>query len=83
MLLYKNYYNTNISKLVKLASFDLDHTLIRPASGNVFPKNLNDWELMPFQSIKSKLEKLSQDHLVTIFSNQKKTAHQNIVTTNL
>lgn len=76
MLLYKNYYNTNISKLVKLASFDLDHTLIRPASGNVFPKNLNDWELMPFQSIKSKLEKLSQDHLVTIFSNQKKTAHQ-------
>jgi len=75
MLLYRNYYTANISNLVKMASFDLDHTLIRPKSGNVFPKNLNDWELMPF-SIKSKLEKLSSDHLITIFSNQKKTHHQ-------
>ena len=75
MLLYRNYYTANISNLVKMASFDLDHTLIRPKSGNIFPKNLNDWELMPF-SIKSKLEKLSSDHLITIFSNQKRTYHQ-------
>jgi len=61
--------------MVKMASFDLDHTLIRPKSGNIFPKNLNDWELMPY-SIKSKLEKLSDDHLITIFSNQKRTSHQ-------
>jgi len=76
MLLYKNYYTANISKMVKMASFDLDHTIIRPKSGNVFPKNLNDWELMPFSSIKSKLEKLSSDHLIAIFSNQKKTPRQ-------
>ena len=75
MILYKNYYTSNISKMVKLASFDLDHTLIRPKFGNVFPKNLNDWEFMPFP-IKSKLDKLSSDHLVVIFSNQKKTFHQ-------
>jgi bifunctional polynucleotide phosphatase/kinase len=59
----------------KMASFDLDHTLIRPKSGNIFPKNLNDWELIPY-SIKSKLEKLSYDHLIVIFSNQKRTSHQ-------
>lgn len=76
MLLYKNYYTSNISKMVKMASFDLDHTLIRPKSGNVFPKNLNDWEFMPFQTIKTKLEKLSLDHLFVIFSNQKRTFHQ-------
>jgi bifunctional polynucleotide phosphatase/kinase len=76
MIIYKNYYTANISKMDKIASFDLDHTLIRPKSGNIFPKNLNDWEFMPFPTLKTKLEKLSSDHLVVIFSNQKKTFHQ-------
>lgn len=27
--------------------FDLDHTLIRPKSGETFPKDLDDWEFLP------------------------------------
>ena len=26
---------------------DLDHTLIKPSSGNVFPETLDDWEFIP------------------------------------
>ena len=36
------YYYSNPKTIQKLAGFDLDHTLIKPKSGNVFPKDAND-----------------------------------------
>ena len=29
-----------------MAVFDMDHTIITTKSGNVFPKDINDWEVM-------------------------------------
>jgi bifunctional polynucleotide phosphatase/kinase len=55
-----------------MAGFDLDYTIIKTKSGNVFPKNKNDWELLNDQ-IKSKLVELSKnpEFIIVIFSNQK------------
>jgi len=72
-LIIKNYYNNlDLTKKYKMASFDLDYTLIKTKSGNIFPKNKNDWLLLNDQ-IKPKLLELSNDleYIIIIFSNQK------------
>jgi bifunctional polynucleotide phosphatase/kinase len=74
MTLFKNYYGDMLNSLSKdsmyFAGFDLDHTIIRPKSKNVFPKNLDDWRLL-YDITKQKLEKLKNSHIIIIFSNQK------------
>ena len=72
-LLFKNYYpkNQNNKQPVILAGFDLDHTIIKPKSGNIFPKNNDDWILWN-PIVKNKLQELNDNHLIVIFSNQKK-----------
>jgi bifunctional polynucleotide phosphatase/kinase len=72
-LLYKNYYPKIITDTkYNLYSFDLDHTIILPRSGNVFPKDNNDWKLWD-PIVKTKLMELNKDNnnLIVIFSNQK------------
>ncbi len=72
-LIFINYYtNLDINKKYYMAGFDLDYTIIKTRSGNVFPKDKNDWELLN-DKIKSTLTKLSNDpdYLIVIFSNQK------------
>ena len=71
-LLIKNYYLSLDQSCYYLAGFDLDYTLIKTKSGNVFPKNKNDWELLNDQ-IKPKLTELSKNNkiIIVIFSNQK------------
>ena len=62
--------NTNI----KVASFDLDGTLIKTASGNRFAKDTNDWKLYLDKpsKLKEKLKGLyNQGFHIVIFSNQK------------
>ena len=45
-ILYKNYYpDINLDKYI-LTSFDLDNTIIKTKSGNVYPKDIYDWELL-------------------------------------
>lgn len=62
-----NYYNNN--KLSsKIAGFDLDWTIIKTKSGNVFPTSKNDWQFL-FEEIPEKLKSLS-DYTIVIFSNQ-------------
>ena len=39
----------------KIASFDLDHTLIRPNNNRVHPKNIDDFELV-FENVVDKLK---------------------------
>ena len=59
-LIIKNYYNNlDLTKKYKMASFDLDYTLIKTKSGNIFPKNKNDWLLLNDQ-IKPKLLELAK-----------------------
>lgn len=52
-----------------IAGFDLDHTLIKPKSGNKFPKDHNDWILL--EGVKKKLEDLHSDgYKIVVFTNQ-------------
>jgi len=72
-LVIKNYYdNLDLTKKYKMAGFDLDYTIIKTKSGNIFPKNKDDWLLLNDQ-IKPKLLELSNDleYIIVIFSNQK------------
>jgi bifunctional polynucleotide phosphatase/kinase len=72
-ILYKNYYPKLITDdRYILASFDLDHTIIVPKSGNVFPKDIDDWKLWN-PIVLTKLQELNKDknNLIVIFSNQK------------
>jgi bifunctional polynucleotide phosphatase/kinase len=57
-------------KYSKIAAFDLDHTLIRPKSGNVHPKDENDWQWL-YPNTKKILEHLYKNrYTICIFSNQ-------------
>lgn len=54
----------------KVASFDMDGTLINPKSGAKFPKNRSDWVWF-HDSVVPKLRKLHSDgHRIVIFTNQ-------------
>ena len=64
-------FNDVKNKSNKIASFDLDSTLIRTKSGNVFPKNEHDWILK--ENVKEKLQELNKNNYqIIIFTNQSK-----------
>jgi bifunctional polynucleotide phosphatase/kinase len=72
-LIIRNFYdNLDLTKKYKMAGFDLDYTLIKTKSGNIFPKDKNDWLLLNDQ-IKPKLLELAKnpEYILVIFSNQK------------
>ena len=63
-------YIENGSKYLKIAGFDLDHTLIKSKNGKVHPKDKEDYELC-FPNIKEKLKKLNENkYRIVIFTNQ-------------
>ena len=76
----KNMFNFNIydtvyyinkfdKKNLKLACFDLDHTLIKPIGNRKLPKDSNDYEYI--KNVKETLVKLQDDNYhIIIFSNQ-------------
>jgi bifunctional polynucleotide phosphatase/kinase len=52
-----------------IAGFDLDHTLIKPKSGNKFPKDYNDWIIL--ENVKKKLNDLyEKGYKIVVFTNQ-------------
>lgn len=54
----------------KIASYDMDNTIIKTVSGNVFPKNIDDWQLN-YQSIPKKMRSLYDNGFkIVIFTNQ-------------
>lgn len=54
-----------------IAAFDLDYTLIKPKSGNKFPKNKDDWMFIN-DKIKLYLNTLNtNNYSIVIFTNQK------------
>ena len=59
----------------KIASFDLDHTSIKPKSGKKFPQNQDDWMIL--QGVQEKLQQLFKDNYkIVIFTNQGGKAFQ-------
>ena len=60
-LIYLNYYPTiNTTKKYYIAGFDLDWTVIKTKSGNVFPKDKWDWELWN-EKVLTKFKELAGD----------------------
>lgn len=52
-----------------IAAFDLDHTLIKTKSGNKFPKDYQDWIIIP--GVKEKLNEFyEKDYKIVVFTNQ-------------
>ncbi|XP_017780392.1 PREDICTED: bifunctional polynucleotide phosphatase/kinase [Nicrophorus vespilloides] len=64
------YIPENIKETSKVASFDLDGTLIKTKSGKRFPVDENDWVLL-FPNITEKLKEISEDFKLVLFTNQR------------
>lgn len=68
-LIYKLKLN-DVKKNIKIASFDLDHTLIRPQNKKTFAKSVDDFELV-FPNVIEKLNELkNNNYTIIVFSNQ-------------
>ncbi|XP_034485355.1 uncharacterized protein F21D5.5 [Drosophila innubila] len=54
----------------KIAGYDMDGTIIKTKSGNVFPKNTEDWQII-FPEVPEKLQRLHKDGFkICFFTNQ-------------
>jgi bifunctional polynucleotide phosphatase/kinase len=69
--LYKNYViiDTGTNGSSKISAFDLDHTLIKTKSGNVHPKDIEDWVSYPGSIIKIK-DLYNDGFKIVVFTNQ-------------
>lgn len=55
----------------KIAGYDMDGTLITTQSGNVFPRDHNDWKLL-YSDVPGKLKKIyNEGFKIVIFTNQR------------
>lgn len=63
----------------KIAGFDLDNTLIRTLSGNVFPKDDDDWIYNYVNVVKKLKELIKNKYIIVIFTNQLKDDIKNKV----
>ncbi|XP_055905980.1 uncharacterized protein F21D5.5 [Eupeodes corollae] len=64
------YTPKGVKSSKKVAGYDMDGTIITTKSGNVFPKNIDDWQII-YPEVPSKLKKLSEDgYKICFFTNQ-------------
>ena len=64
------YTSKNVLSSEKIASYDMDGTLIKTMSGNVFPKTIDDWQLN-MNEVPGKLKKLHDNGFkIVVFTNQ-------------
>ena len=78
-LIYMNYLpHIDTKKKFYIAGFDLDWTIIKTKSGNIFPKDKLDWDLLNSQVL-IKFKELAKDPecLILIITNQKGLGTQN------
>ena len=56
----------------KIAAFDYDWTLVKPASGGTFPKNVDDWQWLN-ESVVTGIQKFYKNgYAIIVFTNQTK-----------
>lgn len=75
---FNNIPNSVINTKCKIIGFDLDYTIIKPASGKKFSKDENDWEFMFNQSdvVINKLQNIANikddefNYIIFILTNQ-------------
>ena len=70
MIYFLSDKTKSLKKDNKLASFDLDHTLIKPKDNRVHPKSIDDFELLYNNTIEKIKELNKQKYNIVIFSNQ-------------
>lgn len=64
------FTSRNVLASEKIASYDMDGTLIKTMSGNVFPKTIDDWQLN-LSEVPDKLKKLNDNGFkIVVFTNQ-------------
>ncbi|ALC45460.1 CG9601 [Drosophila busckii] len=64
------YTSVGVKASSKIASYDMDGTIIKTKSGNVFPKNTDDWQII-FPEVPDKLQRLHKDGFkICFFTNQ-------------
>ena len=57
----------------KIAAFDYDWTLVKPASGGTFPKNIDDWKWLNDSVVMKVKEAYERGFAIIVFTNQSKT----------
>uniref|UniRef100_A0A182QB07 PNK FHA domain-containing protein n=1 Tax=Anopheles farauti TaxID=69004 RepID=A0A182QB07_9DIPT len=64
------YTSAGVMASEKIAAYDMDGTLIKTKSGNVFPKSIDDWQIA-FSEVPNKLKTLHRNGFkLVIFTNQ-------------
>uniref|UniRef100_A0A182PGC7 PNK FHA domain-containing protein n=1 Tax=Anopheles epiroticus TaxID=199890 RepID=A0A182PGC7_9DIPT len=64
------YTSAGVVASEKVAAYDMDGTLIKTKSGNVFPKSVDDWQIA-FPEVPAKLKALhANGYKLVIFTNQ-------------
>ncbi|EDV91399.1 uncharacterized protein F21D5.5 [Drosophila grimshawi] len=64
------YSSANLAASSKIAGYDMDGTIITTKSGNVFPKNTTDWQII-YPEVPEKLQRLHKDGFkICFFTNQ-------------
>jgi len=63
-------YYVKSKKYDGFACFDLDHTIIKPKSGKVFPKDKNDWQFLNSEVVEILEHFYKNNWLIVIFTNQ-------------
>lgn len=64
------YSSAGLRASSKIAGYDMDGTIITTKSGNVFPKNISDWQIL-YPEVPEKLQKLHKDGFkICFFTNQ-------------
>lgn len=64
------YTHPDVKPSSKILGLDLDHTIIDPASGNVFPKNNEDWKLISDKIVMKLKNYYDEGFKLVIMSNQ-------------
>ena len=69
---YVHCWSFDFTPSPSVAAFDMDHTVIKPQGGRVYPRDENDWMLMNESKLKGKLKELIGDLkcCIVLISNQ-------------
>lgn len=73
---FEQFYNKNLSdgsRMIKVAAFDMDSTLIKSISGLKFGRGAHDWQWWNNQVVSAIKQKVEEKYVIAIFTNQGST----------